>query len=410
MASRIEEVQTRDQQTPAEKAHVGVKGLVVEDFYNPGMPSMDPAILIETARMHNIEPEALQAFALTESPKGAYMPDGRMPILYEAHVFARNTEPKNRFSEEYPTLSSSSWDRTLYGAGGGHQYDRLQRAMILDQRAALMACSWGAYQILGENYEMLGFSTVEDMILFMLESEANQFDCFMRFLTKRSIIPALRAKDWDTAFFKYNGPQFRTHGYDVRFLGYYRDLISHTLRKGAQGVKVTTLQKLLNKQGMTVTIDGIFGTATDDAVRKLQQRWGIVVDGVVGAQTYERLAAERVAETSMLESKRNIGGATAVVTGVAAAAKGVVDATNGTTAQIDKAESVLDSIKDLQGVSGGLREVVVSARDATEQVQKVNDSASGALLIFGFIVIAIGAYVIWTKWQDRKREQGVPKK
>lgn len=376
-----------------------------EDFYNPLMPEMDPRILIETANEHGIEPEVLMAFSQIESPKGPYMPDGRPYILFEAHVFARNTNPAGKYNEQCPTLSSAKWNKNLYGAGGSWQYDRLHRAMQLDQRAALMACSWGAYQLLGENYKKLGFDTVQDMVLYMVDSEANQFDCFIRYLKVFGVLPSIRAKDWDTAFYKYNGPGHAQHDYTGRFLRIYRDLVSHTLRKGAIGIKVTTLQKLLVQQGADVIVDGVFGLSTETAVKTLQKKWGIVVDGVVGAQTYERLASERVADTSMVGSKRNIGAGTAIITGSAAVAKGIEGQVTDSTA--DKAVNILDALKDVESISATAKKVVVSARDATQQVESVSSSMSGALIIVGVIIVCIGAYIVWTKWSDIKRMKGV---
>lgn len=400
---RVVEYQEQQQQ---QQASTAVKGLSPDSFYNPDMPPMDPAILVEAARVHGIEPEVLTAFGQIESPKGPYMTDGRMPILFEAHVFARNTNPKGKYNEEFPTLSSNKWDRHLYGAAGSWQYERLCRAMALDQRAALMACSWGAYQILGENYKMLGFECVEEMVFYMLESEANQFDCFIRFLVNRSIMPALRAKDWATAFYKYNGPAYAKHGYDTRFLQIYRDLTSHTLRKGATGTKVIKLQKLLNKFGLKVTVDGIFGASTFEAVKALQKKWGIKVDGIVGAQTYERLASERVEQTPMLGSKRNIGAGGLIATGVTATVKGIDSLSNGQT-QTQKATDILETLKQVESISQTTKRVVVSAKDATEQVQSVNQGMSSAMIVVGFVIVAIGAYIVWTKWLDNKKSAGV---
>ncbi|MFF0413814.1 peptidoglycan-binding protein [Kitasatospora sp. NPDC004745] len=57
-----------------------------------------------------------------------------------------------------------------------------------------------------------------------------------------------------------------------------------TLRTGASGPCVSTLQTLLNtfKAGRLVA-DGRFGPATDTAVRNFQASHGLVIDGIVGA-------------------------------------------------------------------------------------------------------------------------------
>jgi peptidoglycan hydrolase-like protein with peptidoglycan-binding domain len=54
-----------------------------------------------------------------------------------------------------------------------------------------------------------------------------------------------------------------------------------TLRRGAQGETVKELQVLLGVPG-----DGYFGRPTVEAVIRLQQRQKILVDGIVGPQTW----------------------------------------------------------------------------------------------------------------------------
>ncbi len=56
-----------------------------------------------------------------------------------------------------------------------------------------------------------------------------------------------------------------------------------------QGDDVLKLQKALVKEGFSIQVDGIFGKATEDAVKKFQQRQDLTVDGVVGAQTRQVL-------------------------------------------------------------------------------------------------------------------------
>ena len=67
------------------------------------------------------------------------------------------------------------------------------------------------------------------------------------------------------------------------------------IRKGSKREEVKTLQRLLNvlgyrdKNGKELVVDGDFGTNTDYAVRNFQDAEGLVVDGIVGKDTWRKL-------------------------------------------------------------------------------------------------------------------------
>ena len=62
-----------------------------------------------------------------------------------------------------------------------------------------------------------------------------------------------------------------------------------TLRRGSKGVFVKMLQTRLNERAFgPLVVDGEFGPATEEAVKKLQQSHShiLVVDGIVGESTW----------------------------------------------------------------------------------------------------------------------------
>lgn len=61
------------------------------------------------------------------------------------------------------------------------------------------------------------------------------------------------------------------------------------LAKGTKGPDVERLQNLLNKHGAGINPDSDFGPKTRDAVRAFQRKKGLVVDGIVGPYTWEKL-------------------------------------------------------------------------------------------------------------------------
>lgn len=62
------------------------------------------------------------------------------------------------------------------------------------------------------------------------------------------------------------------------------------LKKGSKKVEeIKLLQRLLNKKGYSLKVDGDFGPNTDKAVRLFQQTNGLLPDGKVGPYTWEKL-------------------------------------------------------------------------------------------------------------------------
>ncbi|MEV6305930.1 peptidoglycan-binding protein [Actinoplanes sp. NPDC051861] len=65
-----------------------------------------------------------------------------------------------------------------------------------------------------------------------------------------------------------------------------------TTRQGSKDHQVTTLQYLLQAHGHTVTVDGVFGAQTGDAVRAYQRAKNLPDNGVVGPETWQALIVE----------------------------------------------------------------------------------------------------------------------
>lgn len=64
-----------------------------------------------------------------------------------------------------------------------------------------------------------------------------------------------------------------------------------TLARGAYGTRVQALQYLLIDAGAQITADGIFGPATENAVRDYQRENGLSADGKAGRATFGSLCA-----------------------------------------------------------------------------------------------------------------------
>jgi len=66
------------------------------------------------------------------------------------------------------------------------------------------------------------------------------------------------------------------------------------LKKGSNEPAVRDLQEAMKALGHDPgPVDGVFGEATEAAVKAFQQEKGITVDGIVGPETYAALAGAR---------------------------------------------------------------------------------------------------------------------
>lgn len=92
------------------------------------------------------------------------------------------------------------------------------------------------------------------------------------------------------------------------------EVVVFNLRRGSKGADVTRLQQALNALGYDCgEADGIFGAATEKAIRAFQADNGLAVDGIAGKVTQEALyAAESVPRATYTVTLRNVPQADAV--------------------------------------------------------------------------------------------------
>ncbi|MBR7742288.1 peptidoglycan-binding protein [Phycicoccus sp. BSK3Z-2] len=64
-----------------------------------------------------------------------------------------------------------------------------------------------------------------------------------------------------------------------------------TVRNGSSGDAVRAVQTSLTAKGLSTGVDGIFGSGTESRVRSFQDSRSLVVDGIVGENTWQALTA-----------------------------------------------------------------------------------------------------------------------
>lgn len=249
------------------------------------------------AKRLGCEPAALQAVHEVETGGRGRLLDGRPAILFEAHIFDRltNGDFTGAVDRNGVVLSTPNWDSSLYGRSGAHQYERLEDAMKLDERAAVMACSWGPFQIMGFNFASLGFPSVDTFREFIAATDTDEenLDLFVRYILVNQLDDELRALDWKGFARGYNGPGYRQNKYDDKMAAAYAKFRGRPAASTpGQGLKRNDTRKRAVRalqEALGLPADGSFGPNTEDAVRYFQRDNGLAVDGIAGRATHEAL-------------------------------------------------------------------------------------------------------------------------
>lgn len=154
----------------------------------------------------------LRAVASVESSGGGFDTQGRPKILFERHLFHRLTGGK---------WSVASWSNSSGGGYSESSWEKLGLACGRDPDAALGACSWGKFQVLGLHWSKLGYASPWELAHSMVTGEAAHYELFARYIETFGLRDALRqvsARPEDCRAFAsgYNGPAYRKFAYDTR--------------------------------------------------------------------------------------------------------------------------------------------------------------------------------------------------
>ena len=165
-----------------------------------------------------MEPAKIWAVYDVEAAGDAFI-NGRPTILFEPHRFSRSTG--HRYDVSHPRLSSRSWNRKLYPGSQQGRWDQLLAAVALDVDAGFMSASYGAFQILGENYAVCGAIDPWSFAWKQAQTEGDQLDAFILFVKSKGLQDALAHGDWSAFAKGYNGTAYRENRYDERLAAAY---------------------------------------------------------------------------------------------------------------------------------------------------------------------------------------------
>lgn len=169
------------------------------------------------AQILRCEIAAIKAVAEIESRGNGFYADGFPVILFERHVFRKFTQ--GRYNKSHPHLSGPAGN---YGAAGQNQRNKFNEAFDLNPIAAMKACSWGKFQIMGFNHAVCGFATVGEFVDAMKKSEGEHLLAFVNFVINNGLADELRNKQWARFAKGYNGAGYAKNKYDIKLAAAYR--------------------------------------------------------------------------------------------------------------------------------------------------------------------------------------------
>lgn len=161
----------------------------------------------------------LHAVITVESSGAGFYKDGRCKMLFEPHVFYRNLSGAQQAQAVKAGLAYPKWGTKPYPKDS---FPRLLQALQINETAALMACSWGLTQILGENHKACGYATPQAMVAALSAGEAAQLDATVALMAGKGLGPALRAHDWPKVAKGWNGAAYKKGAYDTKLALAYK--------------------------------------------------------------------------------------------------------------------------------------------------------------------------------------------
>lgn len=192
---------------------------------SPKPTSLTDADFIAAAKTLLCDVSAIRAVAEIESPKGGFLYDDhagewRPTVLFERHVMYRRYKDKYGYDKAIAMVNQCpDIINTKSGGyiGGESEHRRIEKARKLDNTIALESASWGMFQIMGYHWKALGYQSVVDFVLAMSKAEASQLEAFVRFIqANKTLLNAIRSKDWALFALTYNGKAYRQNQYDVK--------------------------------------------------------------------------------------------------------------------------------------------------------------------------------------------------
>lgn len=181
----------------------------------------------KAAKLLGVDEAAVKAVASVESSGSGFLTDAggkQVPkILFERHIMFKRLRDLTALKSadlmaQHPDIVNSSPGGYK---GGIAEWGRLNQAIAIDKKTALESASWGAFQVMGFQWQLLGFDSVDELVAEAY-TEEGQLDLFVRFIKANpNLKNALVRKDWASFAKGYNGVNYHINHYDTKMAEAY---------------------------------------------------------------------------------------------------------------------------------------------------------------------------------------------
>ncbi len=213
------------------------KPMIHDDF---DQEELNNDLFLVAAERVGVEVELLEALADQEGLRKPFY-NGHPTKLFEPHIFTQLLNQSEfdimKLLQKRPDLSEIiTYKKPERYGSYAKQHERFQLARSVNEEAAIGACSWGMFSVMGYHWKALGYVSARELMQEAY-SQAGQFRLLLGYLEKvePQSLEALRNKQWARFKVLYNGPA--KNDYAAELAQRYRRALARrapkkSLRKG----------------------------------------------------------------------------------------------------------------------------------------------------------------------------------
>ncbi|NML93816.1 N-acetylmuramidase domain-containing protein [Novosphingobium olei] len=188
-------------------------GALLAKFTNTDAPTLSPAEIAGAAVRLGCSIHQIDAVRKVEAAGRGFDAVGRPKILFERHRFHKLTggryTPAPFSQRDWGGYDVSSWTKLCSAIATG------------EVDAAFQSASWGAFQVMGEWWDELGYRSPYALAWSTAQSEGDQLELLIRYIEHNRLqdeLAALTSNPETCRAFAaaYNGPSYRKNRYDEK--------------------------------------------------------------------------------------------------------------------------------------------------------------------------------------------------